>query len=71
MTAVNAGDSISVAVKVFTLGFNAVDEDIFCIISFSVFLQTMSSTNSGYERSVLDELSTLGIYAEDPTLPEE
>ena len=31
----------------------------------------MSSTNAWYKRSVLDELSTLGIYAEVPTLPEE
>ena len=31
----------------------------------------MSSTNTGYYISVLNELSTLGIYAEDLTLPEE
>ena len=71
MAAVNAGDLMGVVVEVSTLGFNVEDEDIFCMIPFSVFLRIMSSTNAGYQRSVLDELSTLGIYAEDPTLPEE
>ena len=48
MAAVNAGDLMGVVVEVSTLGFNAEDEDIFCIIPFSVFLRIMSSTNAGY-----------------------
>ena len=43
----------------------------FRIIPFSVFLHIMSSTNTGYWRSVFGELSSVGIYAENPTLPEE
>ena len=37
MAAVNAGDSMGVAVGVSPLEFNAEDEDIFRIIPFSVF----------------------------------
>jgi hypothetical protein len=47
MAAVNAGDSMGVAVEVSSLEFNAEDEEIFRIISFSVFLQIMSSTHAG------------------------
>ena len=62
---------MGVADGVSTLGFNSANEHIFRIIPFPVFLQILSSTNAGYQRSVIDELSILGIYAEDPTLPEE
>ena len=62
---------MGVDVEVSILGFDAEDEDIFRIIPFSVFVEIVSSTNAGYYRCVLDELSILGIYAEDPTLPEE
>ena len=48
MAAVNAGDSMGVAVRVSSLGFKAEDEDIFRIIPFSVFLQIMPSTIVGY-----------------------
>jgi hypothetical protein len=48
MAAVNAGDSMGVAVEVSKLGFNAEDEDIFRILHFSVFLQIVSYTNADY-----------------------
>ncbi len=41
------------------------------LIVLSVFLQIMSSKNAGDWIYVLYKLSILGVYAEDPTLPEE
>jgi hypothetical protein len=48
MAAVNAGDSMGVAVGVSPLEFNAEDEDIFLYHSFFCFLIIMSSTNADY-----------------------
>jgi hypothetical protein len=70
MAAVNAEDSMGVAVEVSSLEFNAEDEDIFVSVLFH-FSYKLCHLQMQAIKEVLGELSSVGIYAEVPALLEE